>query len=309
MIYDVIIVGGGPAGLSAAIYAKRARMEVLLIESGFFSGGQIINTHEIDNYPGFYHKSGMELGEAFEQHAKELLVTTVRETVTDLVLEGNVKRVKTTANEYETKTVILAMGAKFRTLSVPGEEKFTGSGVSYCATCDGAFFRNKTVAIVGGGDVAAADAIFLSRICKKIYMIHRRDKLRCAAIYQEHLRGSENVEFVWDSVLKEIQGDAKVTSLLVQNVKTNATKELPVDGVFIAVGNVPNNELIKDKLTLDGAGYVCANEDGRTNIPGVLVAGDLRTKPLRQVVTAVSDGANCITSIEEYLIQYSCAEK
>ena len=297
-IYDLIIIGSGPAGLTAAIYAQRAKLETLVIEASYVSGGQVVNTYEVDNYPGLPGISGMDLGTTLRNHADRMGGAFVRERVKELELEGDIKTVRTQKNEYRTKTLILAMGASHRKLGVPGEDTFGGLGVSYCATCDGAFFKGKVTAVVGGGDVAVEDAIFLARGCEKVYLIHRRDSLRAAAILQERLLALPNVEVVWNHVVKEIQGMDQVEALLLENAQTGAEQKLAVDGCFIAVGILPNSELVQGKLELDGAGYIVAGENGVTSVPGVFAAGDIRTKQLRQIITAASDGANCVTSAQ-----------
>ena len=302
-IYDLIIIGSGPAGLTAAIYAQRAKLETLVIEASYVSGGQVVNTYEVDNYPGLPGISGMDLGTTLRNHADRMGGAFVRERVKELELEGDIKTVRTQKNEYRTKTLILAMGASHRKLGVPGEDTFGGLGVSYCATCDGAFFKGKVTAVVGGGDVAVEDAIFLARGCEKVYLIHRRDSLRAAAILQERLLALPNVEVVWDHVVKEIQGMDQVEALLLENAQTGAEQKLSVDGCFIAVGILPNSELVQGKLELDGAGYIVAGENGVTSVPGVFAAGDIRTKQLRQIITAASDGANCVTSAQNYLVE------
>lgn len=301
-IYDVIIIGSGPAGLSAAIYAQRAKLSTIIIEANYISGGQVVNTYEVDNYPGLPGISGMDLSTTLRDHAEKMGSEFVRDQVLKLELNGKVKKVVTKNEEYKSRTILLATGAKHRQLGVPGEQKLAGSGVSYCATCDGAFFKDKTVAVIGGGDVALEDAIFLARICKKVYLIHRRDEFRAAKIIQDNLFAQENVEVLWNSVVTEIQGDFQVKSLTVQDVKSKEEKELQADGCFIAVGIIPNSELAQGQLELDAGGYVVAGEDGESSIPGVFAAGDVRTKLLRQIITAASDGANCITSIQNYLI-------
>ncbi|HIS81786.1 MAG TPA: thioredoxin-disulfide reductase [Candidatus Scatomonas merdavium] len=302
-IYDLIIIGSGPAGLTAAIYAQRAKLETLVIEASYVSGGQVVNTYEVDNYPGLPGISGMDLGTTLRNHADRMGGAFVRERVKELELEGDIKTVRTQKNEYRTKTLILAMGASHRKLGVPGEDTFGGLGVSYCATCDGAFFKGKVTAVVGGGDVAVEDAIFLARGCEKVYLIHRRDSLRAAAILQERLLALPNVEVVWNHVVKEIQGMDQVEALLLENAQTGAEQKLAVDGCFIAVGILPNSELVQGKLELDGAGYIVAGENGVTSVPGVFAAGDIRTKQLRQIITAASDGANCVTSAQNYLVE------
>lgn len=302
-MYDVIIIGSGPAGLSAAIYAKRAALDTLVIEKSPLSGGQILNTYEVDNYPGLPKISGMELGQKMREHANQQQVSFVTESVKEIISEDDVKKVVTNKNTYETKTVILAMGASHRALGVPGEEELCGMGVSYCATCDGAFFKNRIVAVVGGGDVALEDALFLARGCKQVYLIHRRDEFRGAKILQEQVRNTENITLCMDSVVEKIEGEDSVEKILTINKKTQEKKELEVQGVFIAVGILPNTDETQGLPTRDEAGYIVAGEDGVTNLPGVFVAGDCRTKQLRQVITATADGANAVTSVEKYLFK------
>lgn len=303
MIYDVIIVGSGPAGLAAAIYAQRAKLSTLVLEKEYMSGGQVLNTYEVDNYPGLPGVGGFELGMKFREHAEKLGTQFVNVEVRHMGLEdeGRIKVLYTDAEEYRARTVVLAMGARHRQLGVPGEQELTGMGVSYCATCDGAFFKGRTVAVVGGGDVAVEDALFLARVCAKVYLIHRRDELRAAAVLQEALKKCENVEFIWNSEVQEIAGEDHVDCLKLINNKEKTERILDVDGVFIAVGTIPNTGNITNLLHLDKNNYIVASEDGKTEIPGIFAAGDLRTKQLRQIVTAVSDGANAITSVQEYL--------
>ena len=303
MIYDVIIVGSGPAGLAAAIYAQRAKLSTLVLEKEYMSGGQVLNTSEVDNYPGLPGVGGFELGMKFREHAEKLGTQFVNVEVRHMGLEdeGRIKVLYTDAEEYRARTVVLAMGARHRQLGVPGEQELTGMGVSYCATCDGAFFKGRTVAVVGGGDVAVEDALFLARVCAKVYLIHRRDELRAAAVLQEALKKCENVEFIWNSEVQEIAGEDHVDCLKLINNKEKTERILDVDGVFIAVGTIPNTGNVTNLLHLDKNNYIVASEDGKTEIPGIFAAGDLRTKQLRQIVTAVSDGANAITSVQEYL--------
>ena len=301
MLYDVIIIGSGPAGLAAAIYGKRARLNTLVIEKQPMSGGQILNTYEVDNYPGLPGIGGFELGQKFREHAEKMETEFVTAEVTGISTEGDNKKVQTDKGEYETKTVILATGANHRKLGVPGEEELCGMGVSYCATCDGAFFRGKTVAVVGGGDVALEDALFLARACSRVYLIHRRAEFRGAKVLQEQVEKTENIEIIRDTVVDEIKGNGQVQALEICSKKTVEKKELPVDGVFIAVGILPNTDGLDGVVELDGGGYILAGEDTKTSEPGIFAAGDVRTKPLRQVVTAAADGANAITAAEEYL--------
>jgi len=300
-MYDIIIIGSGPAGLSAAIYAQRACLDTIVIEKNGISGGQVLNTWEVDNYPGFPGVTGFELSRQFREHANKLGARVVQDEVVQVELSGNVKKVVCEEETYEARCVILASGAHHRTLEVPGEEELRGAGVSYCATCDGAFFRGRTVAVVGGGDAALEDAIFLARMCEKVYIVHRRDKLRGAKRLQERLQALENIEFVWNSETVAIEGDAQVEALRLRQTKTGEEKRLDVDGVFIAVGIAPESELYAGQLELDEQGYIRADESGQTSVPGVFAAGDVRTKALRQILTAASDGANCVASAERYL--------
>lgn len=300
-MYDIIIIGSGPAGLSAAIYAQRACLDTIVIEKNGISGGQVLNTWEVDNYPGFPGVTGFELSRQFREHANKLGARVVQDEVVQVELSGNVKKVVCEEETYEARCVILASGAHHRTLEVPGEEELRGAGVSYCATCDGAFFRGRTVAVVGGGDAALEDAIFLARMCEKVYIVHRRDKLRGAKRLQERLQALENIEFVWNSETVAIEGKAQVEALRLRQTKTGEEKRLDVDGVFIAVGIAPESELYAGQLELDEQGHIRADESGQTSVPGVFAAGDVRTKALRQILTAASDGANCVASAERYL--------
>lgn len=300
-MYDIIIIGSGPAGLSAAIYAQRACLDTIVIEKNGISGGQVLNTWEVDNYPGFPGVTGFELSRQFREHANKLGARVVQDEVVQVELSGNVKKVVCEEETYEARCVILASGAHHRTLEVPGEEELRGAGVSYCATCDGAFFRGRTVAVVGGGDAALEDAIFLARMCEKVYIVHRRDKLRGAKRLQERVQALENIEFVWNSETVAIEGDAQVEALRLRQTKTGEERRLDVEGVFIAVGIAPESELYAGQLELDEQGYIRADESGQTSVPGVFAAGDVRTKALRQILTAASDGANCVASAERYL--------
>ena len=313
-IYDLVIIGSGPAGLGAAIYAQRADLKTLVIEKEMMSGGQVLTTYEVDNYAGLPGIGGFDLGMKFREHADKLGAQFAEDTVVRIEeaegkeglleaaeLSGKLKNVVGENGSYLTKAIIIATGAHHRKLGAPGEEEFSGMGVSYCATCDGAFFRNKTTAVVGGGDVAIEDAIFLARLCEKVYLIHRRDELRGAKSLQKRLMAMENVEILWDTVVESIDGKEKVESLKLQNKKSGEKKELSVDGVFIAVGISPNSEAYKGTVSMDEGGYIEAGEDGKTSVPGIFAAGDVRTKALRQIVTAVADGANCVTGVERYL--------
>ena len=303
-VYDLIIIGSGPAGLGAAIYAQRARLDTLVIEKAMVSGGQVLTTYEVDNYPGLPGIGGYDLGLKFREHADKLGAQFQEDQVLKVEDDGpdGTKRVVCVNGTYEAKALILATGAVHRKLGIPGEEEFGGMGVSYCATCDGAFFRNKVTAVIGGGDVAVEDAIFLARMCSKVYLIHRRDSLRAAKSLQESLMALENVEILWDSVADSIQGDGKVECLSISNVKTGEKQELPVQGVFIAVGITPESSAFAGLVEMEH-GYIKAGEDGKTSAPGIFAAGDVRTKQLRQIITAAADGANAVTSAERYLTE------
>lgn len=303
MMYDMIIIGSGPAGLAAAIYGQRAKLSVLVIEKQPMSGGQIINTYDVDNYPGMPGVGGFELAMKFREHADALGMKVVTAEVQGVEFSGVAKRVVTNDGTYESRTLVIATGATHRKLGVAGEDKLSGMGVSYCATCDGAFFRGKEVAVVGGGDVALEDALFLARASSKVYLIHRRDEFRGARTLQEKVMNTENIEIIWDTTVESIEGDEMVEAIAIYNRKKEERQILPVQGVFVAVGIQPKSELFRDMLDMDAAGYICASEDGITSQPGVFVAGDVRTKQLRQIITAAADGANAVTSVEHYLHQ------
>ena len=299
-MYDLIIIGSGPAGLSAAVYGKRAGLNLLVLEKAPMSGGQVLNTYEVDNYLGLPGMNGFDMGMQFRAHADKLGVEFRETEVLSLSERNGMKIVKTDAEELEAKTEILATGAVHARLGVPGEEELSGMGVSYCATCDGAFFRGKTVAVVGGGDVALEDAIYLARTCEKVYLIHRRDELRGAKVLQEELQSLENVEILYSCTVEEIQGEDAVENLRVKNVKTGEISDLPVAGIFVAVGIRPNTELVRNMVDCDEGGYILAGEDCATNVPGLYAAGDVRKKPLRQIITAVADGANAAVAAGSY---------
>ena len=304
-IYDVIIVGSGPAGLSAAIYAQRSELKTLVLEKNYISGGQITQTYEVDNYPGYPGITGLDLAEKMRAHAEKLRAPFLTEEITAVSRDGEIWVLQGKENQYRTRTVLAACGAEHRRLEIPGEEEFSGAGVSYCATCDGAFYRNKTVAVIGGGDVAVEDAIFLARICKKVYLFHRRDELRAAKILQKKLMELSNVEIIWNKVPDEIVGSAQVEKLYVSDTITGEQFDYSVDGVFIAIGIAPKSEAFRNIADTDEQGYLIADESGVTSTPGIFAAGDIRTKQLRQVITAAADGANAVTSIENYLLTHS----
>lgn len=299
-MYDLIIIGSGPAGLSAAVYGKRAGLDLLVLEKNPMSGGQVLNTYEVDNYLGMPGINGFDMGMQFKQHADRLGVEFCEAEVVSIVDLGNRKKVITQTEELEAKAVILAAGAVHAHLGVPGEEEFSGMGVSYCATCDGAFFRGKTVAVVGGGDVALEDAVYLARTCEKVYLIHRRDELRGAVVLQEELKALDNVEILYSHAVEEIRGEEAANELLIKNLKTEETSALAVAGIFVAVGIRPETELVQELTACDESGYVLAGEDCATQLPGLYAAGDVRKKPIRQIVTAVADGANAAVAASVY---------
>jgi len=303
MKYDVIIVGAGPAGLSAAIYSARGGLKTAIFEKAMI-GGQINVTDEVENYPGFEEPlAGFDLTEKMHLQAERFGAEFIEEEITAIGLEGLCKIVETAEGKYRAKSVIICTGAHPRRLNVPGEEQFTGRGVSYCATCDGALYRDKVVAVVGGGDSAIEEGLFLTRFAKKVHVIHRRDSLRAQKIIQERAFKNPKMEFIWDSVVQEIRGEDKVRELEIYNRKTNQITHLPVDGIFIHVGILPNNELLESRLALDSAGFVLTDENMHTNVPGIYAAGDIRHTVLRQVVTATSDGAIAAWSAEKWIIE------
>ena len=302
MLYDTMIVGGGPAGLTAALYAGRAGHTTVLFEK-MFVGGQAVTTYEIENYPGVPAVSGPELVQKMEEQTKLFGVTTIHEEVVSLSLEGKVKTVTTTNGQYQGKTVILTTGARPKMLEVPGEQEFWGRGVSVCATCDGAFYKGKVAAVVGGGNTAMENAIFLSKFCKMVYLIHRRDTLRGEKSLMNRLEALPNVSFVWDTVVEKILGDKVVAGVGLRRVKTGETSILPVDGVFVSIGVQPNSGLAQDVLETDAYGYLVTDQNMCTRIPGVYAAGDARRTPLRQIVTAAADGAVAAYSASIYLAE------
>ncbi|HNZ07599.1 MAG TPA: thioredoxin-disulfide reductase [Candidatus Cloacimonadota bacterium] len=303
MRYDVIIIGAGPAGLSAAIYSARGGLKTAVFERAFI-GGQITVTDEVENYPGFEDAlSGFDLTERMRAQAARFGAEFHDEEITAMGMEGLCKIIETGKDKYRAKAVIICTGAHPRRLNVPGEERFTGRGVSYCATCDGALYRDKVVAVVGGGDSAIEEGIFLTRFAKRVVVIHRRDQLRAQQIIQQRAFKNPKMEFIWDSVVQEIQGEAMVEKLEIYNRKTNEISYIPADGVFIYVGILPNNELLESRIELDSAGFVLTDEFMHTNVPGIYAAGDIRHTVLRQVVTATSDGAIAAWSAEKWIIE------
>ncbi len=300
-IYDTIIIGGGPAGYTAALYAARGGLDTLLLER-MSVGGQMTLTGDIDNYPGFDEGiDGFTLGMKMQKGAERFGAKTEYAEVRSVDFSEDIKRVGTESGNFLSKTVIIAAGANPRKLGIEGEQEFIGKGVHYCAHCDGRFYKDKTVAVIGGGNSAVADALYLSRLVKKVYLVHRRDTLRAEKIYHEPLLKAENVEFLWDSTVSEFIADMRVTGIKVKNVKTNDLTEISCDGVFVSIGRSPATDFLKGKLQLDEKGYIVADESTRTSVKGVFAAGDIRTKVLRQVVTAAADGAVAAHYAEEYL--------
>lgn len=300
---DTVIIGSGPAGLTAAIYASRAALDFVVLEKAGYSGGQIVTSNDLDNYPGMPHVDGASFSMALQDHAEKLGATIKEAEVTKIerTSDGFYLVKVQDGDDIATKSVILATGATPRHLNIPGESEYLSRGVYYCATCDGAFYRNKVTAVIGGGNTALEDVLFLAKICSKVYLVHRRDELRGDKQTQEKIFATPNIEFVKSALPKVIKGDKKVTALEVEFKKTGEHQDLPLDAVFVAVGMLPNNELVPDYVETDEAGYVIADETGKTSARGFFVAGDLRTKVLRQVITAASDGANAVKSVTDYL--------
>lgn len=310
-LYDVIVIGGGPGGYTAALYAARAGFSVLVLEK-LSPGGQMGTTDKIDNYPGFSQGiGGFELAMQMKEGAERFGVKTKLSEVLEIKPEGPEKLAVTRKETYRARALVLATGASPRELGLPGERELRGRGVSYCATCDGMFYRGKTVCVIGGGNTAAADALYLSRLCEKVYLVHRRDRLRASKIYEEQLKQTGNVEFVWNSQAQELLHGERVTGVKVREKNTGEVRTLACDGVFVAVGLLPNSDLFRGFIELDGGGYVKADETTRIHgpegqlLPGVFAVGDLRAKPVRQVVTAAADGAVAAYFLEEYLSEKS----
>lgn len=303
-VYDLLIIGSGPAGMGAAIYAVRAGLNAAVIDRSPVSGGQVLSTYEVDNYLGLPGLSGGDLSDRFREHADRLgvqfIVADVKQIERDAA-QQIMYTIHTDKTDFQARTVILATGASHSLLGVPGEKEFSGMGVSYCATCDGAFYRKSTVAVVGGGDVAVEDAIFLAGICEKVYLIHRRDQLRAAGSLQKRLLSFENVEVLWNSEVKEILGGEMVEGIDVYNNQSGSQKRLDVEGVFIAVGIVPDTNIFRNLVKMDEKGYVIADETCVTSEKGIFAAGDIRKKAMRQIITAVADGANAVRSAHDFL--------
>ena len=300
-VYDMIVIGGGPGGYTAALYAARAGLSVAVVEK-LSAGGQMMLTHTIDNYPGFTDGvEGFELSMNMQQQAQRFGAETVYAEVTNLELESDPKVVVTGEEQYLARTVVLSTGAGPKMLGLPMEQELTGQGVHYCAACDGMFYRGKTVVVVGGGNSAVADALVLSRLAKKVILVHRRDTLRATKVYHETLMQAENVEFMWNSTVTELLSSGRFTGLRVKNLQTGAEQEIACDGVFISIGRTPASALVAGQIELDESGYIIAGESTATSLPGVYAVGDVRTKQVRQIVTAVSDGAVAAHMAEEYL--------
>ena len=300
-VYDMVIIGGGPAGYTAALYAARAGMDAIVLEK-LSAGGQMAQSHQIDNYPGFEEGiDGFSLAMKMQQGAERFGAKSEYAEVFKVDLQANPKRIESSEGEYLARTVVYAAGAGPRPLGLAGEENLIGRGIAYCAACDGMFYRGKTVAVIGGGNSAVADALLLSRIAKKVILVHRRDQLRADKIYHDQLEKAENVEFRWNAVAEEILHSGKVTGLRLKNIRSGELEEIELDGIFVSVGRLPATNLVKDQLELDRSGYIVADESTRTNIDGVYAVGDVRTKALRQVVTAVADGAVAVHYAAEYL--------
>ena len=305
MLYDMIVIGGGPAGYTAALYAARSGLSVLVLEK-LSAGGQMTNTDQIDNYPGFPEGiGGFELGERMQKGALRFGAENQFSEVKSVELSGQVKIVRTRKKEFQARTVVLAAGAYPRKTGVEGEDRFAGRGVAYCAACDGMFYKDKTVAVYGGGNSAVEDALLLSRICKKVYLIHRRDALRATKVYQDALFGS-SVELVWNSRVTAFLGDKHLTGVETEDTKTGEKRELSLDGIFVSIGRIPDTGLFEGQVDMDEGGYLIADETTRTNLPGVFAAGDVRTKQPRQVTTAAAYGAAAAWNAEQYLAEEGC---
>ncbi|MGI6181746.1 MAG: thioredoxin-disulfide reductase [Agathobaculum sp.] len=300
-VYDMIIIGGGPAGYTAALYAARAGLDALVLEK-LSAGGQMALTHQIDNYPGFEDSiDGFTLAEKMQKQAEQFGARSEYAEVSRLHLSANPKVIETSEGSFYSRTVVLAVGANPKELGVPHESELVGRGIAYCAACDGMFYKGKTVVVVGGGNTAASDALLLSRIAEKVIVVHRRDTLRATKIYHEPLMQAKNVEFRWNSTVSELLYDTRLTGVRLADSKTGELSAVSCDGVFVSIGRKPATELLQGQLTLSADGYIIADETTKTNIAGVFAVGDVRTKPVRQVVTAVADGATAVHMAEEYL--------
>ena len=302
-LYDMVIIGGGPGGYTAALYAARAGLSVAVVEK-LSAGGQMALTDKIENYPGFPEGiDGYELAEKMQQQAESFGAETIYAEVTALELRGDIKHIHSDSGSFQSRTVVIAAGANPRKLNLPGEEKLTGRGIHYCAHCDGMFYRDKTVVVVGGGNSAAADAMILSRMAKKVILVHRRDSLRATKVYHEALRNAPNVEFLWNAQVSELISDGGFKGIRARDILSGEEREVECDGVFVSIGRIPAGGLVEGQLEQDGSGYIVAGESTQTSLPGVFAVGDVRTKALRQVVTAVADGAVAAHYAEEYLLK------
>ena len=302
-IYDVVIIGGGPGGYTAALYATRAGLDTVVLEK-ISAGGQMAQTSQIDNYPGFEDGiDGYELGEKMRAGAERFGAKTIIAEVTEVELSPDIKKIITSDGTILGKTVIIATGAEHKHLGIENENRFIGRGVAYCAACDGMFYKGKTVAVVGGGNSAVADAVLLSKICEKVIIIHRRDTLKATKIYHDQIKNIKNIEFCWNSTVNKLIGDERISSVEIKNVNTEELSKIDVDAVFISIGRSPVTDIFKGQLNMDKNEYIIADETTKTNIPGVFAVGDVRTKALRQVITAASDGAVAAHFAEQYLAQ------
>ena len=300
-IYDTVIIGGGPAGFTAALYAARGGLNTLIIEK-MANGGQVASTEIIDNYPGFDEGiAGHILGAKMAAGAERFGAKTLYDEVLSIDFSDKIKKITTYSGEILSRTVIIATGAEPRSLNLPGEERYISRGIHYCAHCDGRFYKDKIVVVVGGGNSAVADALYLSKLAKKVYMVHRRNALRADKVYDESIMRAENIEILWNSQVERLVASMRVEGVVIRDVKDGAERQIDCDGVFVSIGRSPTTRLFEGALTLDGGGYIVAAEDTKTNIEGVFAAGDVRTKLLRQVVTATADGAVAAHMVEEYL--------
>jgi thioredoxin reductase (NADPH) len=298
--WDIVIVGAGPGGLCAGLYGARANRRTVCVEN-YLPGGEIQNTEFVEDYPGFEMISGPELAQKFEQQARKFGLEVVNDNVVEIYSDGRHKIVKGDEDEYRAKAVIVATGGHPRKLGVPGEKELAGKGISYCALCDGAFFKDQVIAVVGGGDVAVEEGTFLTKYGSKVYVIHRRDKLRASKIVQERAFKNEKMEFIWDSVVEKINGDSKVQSVSIKNVKTGKTRDLPVGAVFPFIGFVPNSKIFRDEIDKDEIGYIITNQHMETNIKGIWAVGDVRKQLCKQITNAVGDGTTAAVAADKYI--------
>jgi thioredoxin reductase (NADPH) len=298
--YDIVIVGGGPGGLTAGLYGSRAELKTLLVEK-YMPGGQIANTEDVEDYPGFEHISGPELAQKMTDHAKKFGLEIISDLVEDIHCRGEIKVVKTPEREITAKAVIIATGGSPNLLGVPGEKEFSGKGVSYCAICDGAFFKDEIIAVVGGGDAAVEEAMFLTKFGSKVILIHRRDELRAQKIIRTRAFANEKLEFIWDSVVEEIKGDTRVRSVTLKNVKTGETSNLDAGAVFVFVGFVPNSDIVRESMRKNEAGYFITDDKMETSIPGIFAIGDVREQLVRQITNAVGDGTTAAVAAQKHI--------